>query len=443
MKDWLGRIVDLQTNSGITITGYFVKPKENVWFTGKMDIVDYRTIAQKEKRGGFSLNGMLGNSVIQIDDAAFGNVIIADHHSAHVDIFPSEILIGTKFNPASILSFSFALPELDNFFFQHLTNMAQYISNPSQGIHLEPMISSKLTEDDSTVRVVLERLYQFNDSRSFFTVRSDNRIYVEPNIKFEINDIIRFVACAIHFFSFILMEHVNLPSKVAILLRNDGDDRPQSTQLLLNDNRRYYTQHKDEPAKIQFSAIEKSLGLIWSNWIQFWDNKENQPLIKLYSDVISHKSVGSNRYLNICHALEYYSRIYRTKEVEEVNKEKGTNGIPLFIRFIDMLRMTNDYFDLSEEEIESKSRELANKRNYLSHYNFRNSKQVADIDHFSETRVEYDLENFAFCLFMVVVYSELKIPAKVIKNALERSENTFASTLENIFDGPREEERLF
>ena len=212
MKDWLGRIVDLQTNSGITITGYFVKPKENVWFTGKMDIVDYRTIAQKEKRGGFSLNGMLGNSVIQIDDAAFGNVIIADHHSAHVDIFPSEILIGTKFNPASILSFSFALPELDNFFFQHLTNMAQYISNPSQGIHLEPMISSKLTEDDSTVRVVLERLYQFNDSRSFFTVRSDNRIYVEPNIKFEINDIIRFVAC-LTLFSFILMEHVNLPVK--------------------------------------------------------------------------------------------------------------------------------------------------------------------------------------------------------------------------------------
>lgn len=351
MDNLLGRIVDLQTNSGITITGYFVKPKENVWFTGKMDIVDYRTIAQEEKGGGFSLNGMLGNSVIQIDDAAFGNVIIADHHSAYVDIFPSEILIGANFNPASILSFSFALPELDNFFFQRIANVAQYFSNPSQNIQIKPVISSKLTKDDSRMQVVLERLYQFNDSRSSFTVQSNNRIYVEPNANFEAGDIIRFIASTTYFFSFILMEHVNLPSKVDILLQNDGDDRPQSTQLLLNDNRRYYTQHKAEPAKILFSSIEESLVAIWSNWEQFWNNKQNQPLIKLYSDVISHKSVGSNRFLNICHALEYYSRIYRTQEVEEIRKEKGLkkNEIPLFIRIIDILRMSNDYFDLSEE----------------------------------------------------------------------------------------------
>lgn len=439
MEDWFGRIVDLHTNSGIIITGYFVKPEDNIWFIGRMDIVDFQKIKQDENGAEFSLNGLLGDSVIQIDKAAFGKVII-EKDLAYVDILPFEILLGATFNPAKIFNFSFALPELDNFFFQYIARPDSCFSYSSQGILLEPWISSKLTESDSTIQVTLERSYQFQDSRSTFTIQSDNCIVVEPHAEFEVNDIIQFVACTTHFFSFILMEHVNFPGKVRILLKNESEDRPISTKIFLNDNRRYYTQHKEEPAKILFSEIDKYLVSIWSNWLQFWKKKQNQPLIKLYSDVVSYKSVGSNRYLNICHALEHYSKINREKEVKEIQKERGMKDIPLFLRFVDILRMSNEFFDLNEEQIESDSCKLANKRNYLSHYNFKNSKQATDIDHYDETHVEYDLEILAFHIFMVVVYSELKIPAEIIKVALARSRNNFASTLEKLFDGPRREE---
>ena len=441
MEDWLGRIVDLHTNSGITITGYFVKPKDNIWFTGEMDIVDYRTISQDENDAAFSLNGIKGDSVIQIDSAVFGNVTV-DENIAYVNILPFEILIGAKFDPAKILSYSFSLPELDNFFFQNIVSINTCISDLSHSISLKPMVSSMLTESgsDSSVEIYLNRVYQFQDSRNTFTIRSDNRIIVEPNTEFEINEIIQFVACITHFFSFILMEHVNLPSEVHVFFESDSVDYPESTQLLINDNRRYYTQYKKEPAKILFSDIKEYVVPIWANWVQFWNRKKNQPLIKLYSDVISYKSVGSNRYLNICHALEHYSRIYREKEAEKVRKEKGEEYLSLCIRFIDLIRAFNDFFDLKEKEIELISGKLAKKRNYLSHYNYGKSKPATEINHFEEMRIEYDLENFAFRLFMVVVYNELQVPKEIIEIALSRSENTFTSTLEQMFNGPREEE---
>lgn len=70
MKDMLDKIVDLYTDSGVKFTGYFIKPKDNIWFIGRIAIDDYRII-KDEKNKGFPLNGELNGKEINIPSAVF------------------------------------------------------------------------------------------------------------------------------------------------------------------------------------------------------------------------------------------------------------------------------------------------------------------------------------------------------------------------------------
>lgn len=442
MKKLLNKIIELRTNCGKIILGYFVKPKDNIWLIGRMSIHDFQNI-NLDSNGNFSLFGMFENKEISIPNAAFGHVEEGDE-CVYVDILPFEIMYGHRFDAAKMMSFLFSLPELDNFFFQNIIQANSVVSYPATSFLPEPEVSINLSEAHSDCKILLERSYQFENSRSNFSISSENCIVVVPSIELDIQEIIQFAACARFFFSLIMMEHVNLPSRIQIVYRDDGEDSYKLTVLWLNDNSKYYTQHKEHPAKILFNDIKASLPLLWSKWIQFWNNKDNQPLIKIYSDVFSSKSVGSNRYLNICHALEHYSKKYRRREAKKVQEEKGNknDNVWLSTRFLDLLRLFNEFFDLSKEELEGKSKKLANMRNYLSHFDEKDLENKEKVNHFAEMRVDYDLENFAFRLFMVVVFSQLEIPNETIKKALSSSKTIFANTLENMFYGPNRNEWL-
>lgn len=437
MEKLLNKIVELRTNCRKNIQGYFVKPKDNIWFIGRLNTHDFQSI-NLDSNGNFSLVGMLENEEIIIPNATFGHVEAkADY--VYVDILPFEIIYGQRFDAAKMMNFSFSLPELDNFFFQNIIQANSVVSYSATSFLPEREVSINLSEVHSDCKILLERSYQFENSRSKFSISSDNCIVVVPSIELDIQEIIQFAACARFFFCLIMMEHVNLPSRIQIVHRDDGEVSYKSTVLWLNDNRKYYTQHKEHPAKILFNDIKASLPLLWSKWIQFWNNEDNQPLIKIYSDVISSKSAGSNRFLNICHALEHYSKIYREKEAITVKKEKKSQSVSLYVRFLELLRFYREFCEMNEEELDSLSRKLADKRNYLSHYEERYFENKEEKNHFSEMRVDYDLENLAFSLFMVVVYSQLGIPKEVIKKALKSSKTMFASTLEKLFDGPKSE----
>lgn len=438
MENILNKIVELRTNCGTIILGYFVKPKDNIWFIGRLNIHDFQNINQDSNRS-FSLVGTLGNEEIRIPNATFGHVEMKAGY-AYINILPFEIIYGHRFDVARMKCFSFSLPELDNFFFQNIIQDNSVMSNPATSFLPEPEVSINLSEAHSDCKILLERNYQFENSRSKFSISSDNSIVVVPSIELDIQEIIQFAACARIFFSLIMMEHVNLPSRIQIVLIDDGEESYKSTVLWLNDNKRYYSQHKEQPAKILFNDIKNSLPLLWSNWMQFWNNTENQPLIKIYLDVISSQSVSSNRYLNICHALEYYSKRYRKNEVEKVKNEKDAKNVYLSIRFLDLLRFYNNYFGMSDDELESYRHQLAKKRNYLSHFEEKYLEIGEGVNHLSEMRVNYDLENLAFRLFMVVVYSHLGISQKVIKQALKGSETIFGATLEKMFHGPKWDE---
>lgn len=118
MENMLNKIVELRTNCRTNIQGYFVKPKDNIWFIGRLNIHDFQSI-NLDSNGNFSLVGMLENEEIIIPNATFGHVEAkADY--VYVDILPFEIIYGQRFDAAKMMNFSFSLPELDNFFFKIL-----------------------------------------------------------------------------------------------------------------------------------------------------------------------------------------------------------------------------------------------------------------------------------------------------------------------------------
>lgn len=118
-------------------------------------------------------------------------------------------------------------------------------------------------------------------------------------------------------------------------------------------------------------------------------------------------------------------------------KDIRRNNVPLNLRFLDLLRLFNDSLELDDYDVDSLSRQLANKRNYLSHYDDKLLENLQDINHYAEMHVDYNLENIALQLFMFVVYSQLNIPREVITKALKRSNTMFGEMLERIFDGPK------
>lgn len=42
-------------------------------------------------------------------------------------------------------------------------------------------------------------------------------------------------------------------------------------------------------------------------WSKFAEDQRNTPILELFSSIIKDKSIGLNRFLNLCQALEVYS----------------------------------------------------------------------------------------------------------------------------------------
>lgn len=147
-------------------------------------------------------------------------------------------MYGQKFEIAKIENFHFTIPELDNFFFRNVIKNDFFATYPTANIELEPEISKRLSTNSAKFQVTLVRSYQINNSQSYSSISSINRIIVTPQIYLNSKKIIEFVTCIRLFLSFILMEHVNLPSKIDIVLRDNRKDKYESTVLWVNDNKK-------------------------------------------------------------------------------------------------------------------------------------------------------------------------------------------------------------
>ncbi len=148
-----------------------------------------------------------------------------------------------------------------------------------------------------------------------------------------------------------------------------------------------------------------------------------------------------NRFLNICQALEVYSNQYRNQECKEIFRDYQSKGlteakrVTLQVRIADLLILHNDIFPYNEDEVFELSSDIADLRNYYTHYN---PKKQRILEYkYSDIRDIYSrFDSSLYALLLATIYKEINIPTFIIKDSLENFETRFGKTLNELFEGP-------
>lgn len=218
-----------------------------------------------------------------------------------------------------------------------------------------------------------------------------------------------------------------------------GEDKYQLTDkyLWLNDNHTYHPGKKNYPFRIQYSAISDCFEVILLKWTNVNADPINRPILELFSDIITSKSIGLNRYLNLCQALEVYSKHNRDSETKAIlaqEKEEGTTTdkrITLRIRMKDLFQYHIDVLPQTDDN----SEDIADIRNHYTHYNPELQKKIECKYGDARTAVN-KYEGLLYLLLLVTMYKEMGIPVDAIKSAMFNFNSRFGVSTEQLFEGP-------
>lgn len=433
----LNTICDLRTSSGINLTGNFVKPGSNIWFAGRMKIEDLRKLDRGET---FDLVGTVNGRPIYIEGANISNSTTSGFNPEYVNvtILPHEIIIGEKKKEKNfITSLSVSFPELNYFFNSRINHVFDdgYILKEDQ-LDFKPIIYSKdkLLSISSGTKI--------SSSTINFNLES---VYI-TNLIFDTEESLEFSLRQISIFRLLIIlisdSFIPLPSELIVYTKDHKqEDNHSNITIWLNDNRHRYPIRENKPFLIIYEDIKDSFDQIWLSWFSFYEQPLNSPMIELIYQIISNQSIGLNRFLNICQALEVYSNQYRNQECKELFRDYQSKGlteakrVTLQVRIADLLILHNDIFPYNEDEVFELSSDIADLRNYYTHYNPKKQRileyKYSDIrDIYS--RFDYSL----YALLLATIYKEINIPTFIIKDSLENFETRFGKTLNELFEGP-------
>lgn len=439
----LGVICDLSTSSGIQLIGQFVKPGSNIWFAGRMKIEDLRSLDHGDT---IDLAGTVNGLDIYIDEASISHSSKNgfDTEYVNVNILPYQICIGKKNNEINFIrSLSASIPELNNFF---PTSFYPVFGEDSKDgcilkkdiRHLDPIIYSK--NKQISVSTDLNILSKDSDLNIKSIYNVDILFDTEQSLKESLKDLSVFRLLLI----LISDSFVPLPPELIINAKvSEQFDDYSNITIWLNDNRLRYPVRENKPFLILYEDIKINIKKIWLSWFDFYDNPLNSPLIELIYQIIASQSLGLNRFLNICQAIEVYSTQYRNHECKALLKKYqkckniNTKKITLAIRVADLFHLHNDIFPYNDIEIFELSSEIADLRNYYTHYNpIKQRKLQEKHKNIKSIYAKYDYSMYA--LLLATIYKEIDIPTTIIKNSLIYFDTRFGKTLGELFEGPDE-----
>lgn len=441
IKEILNKICDLKTSSGISLTGNFVKPGSNIWFSGRMKFDDLLKLKREDT---FSLEGTVNGLYVYIEGANLSNSTYTGFNPKYVDItvLPHEIIIGEKIKEKNFVSsLSVSFPELNYFFGSSIgLNFDQSLSDgyivKEEQFEFNPIvyngndslvICSEMKISQGQINLNLDSLYRVKFS--FDT---------EESLEYGLKQIFIFRLLLI----LISDSFIPSPSKLIVFAKNHKQQNPSANiTVWLNDNRKRFPIRESKPFLINYGDIKDSFDKIWLAWVNFYHLPLNSPMIELIYQIISNQSVGLNRFLNICQALEVYSTQYRKMECTTLlksNQERKltkNKRITLQIRIADLFNLHHDIFPYNEDEIFELSSDIADLRNYYTHYNPARQRTLeskySDIKNIY-SRFDYSL----YALLLATIYKEINIPIFVIKDSLENFNARFGKSLNELFEGP-------
>lgn len=179
---------------------------------------------------------------------------------------------------------------------------------------------------------------------------------------------------------------------------------------------------RNEPFLIRTKDFKEDFSHIWQSWLEMYEGANS--ILTIFYEIICNRSTRVNCFLNLAQSIEVYSGQYRKTEVAELarkyeNTKPGKKPrIYLKHRFEDVFSHFNDCLEISEDEIPVLAKNLADMRNYYTHYNGENYTEPSYQEMFSATNV------LRFVL-LTIVYRQLGLNTEAIIDARKRVEFQF------------------
>lgn len=439
INDILNVTTEIKTPDGVSFIGQFVKPESNIWFVGRVKFDDFSFMSNKNE---FSLSGTVSGINIYIKTGIITKTSITNNKPKYVDvhILPFELMIGKEVNNnTKVERIEVEFSELNCFLGSGLEVNSSALNESKFDCKMMPLDFFPVTYDENK-HLIFQRNISSQITLSDLNLMNVNKVIILFDSLIDVDNAIHELAKIRLLLSFLADDFIDYPESFSFVAQDsqrleNSDCKLADKIIWLNDNRIQYPQKWKHPFRILYHTINHDFPDILKKWNAFYSEKSNQPIIKLFVEIISHKSIGLNRFLNICQALEVYSTHYRTEECKTLLNKMTDKRITLRLRLFDLLTLQNDVFEYQKSYIAESSKDIADIRNYYTHYN--SSKLKILEDKFGEMGLFYNQYNeILYSLLLATIYKEIGIPREVIKKSIKNLSMRFGKTLEYYFEGP-------
>ena len=398
--------------------------KENsIVFQSRMSIEHFHNLDKTCEK--LQLWGNVNGILVTLMSVCFRDAKIIDKGDMYdVTFFPNEIIIGRSYREEPrAWSIEASITALNSMFSQSPFDDVHNFSKENPYL-LKYAFPSNIATEDPYGQLVVRR------SLSRKWTRNEIKHTIIPIIEYRFNeatgimDALGRIMAVRNLFAFFANRYLPVES----IIFADADSQKVGSDFLCDIV--YYLNPKeniavrDEPFLICTADFEKDFMHIWQNWLEMYEGAA--PISTLFYEIICNRSTGFNCFLNLAQSIEVYSCQYREAKVRELVKqieaETGNEAetgkkqsVYLKHRFQDIFVTFNDCFEVEESDISILAKNLADMRNYYTHYNYKRYTKPSYQEMFSATHL------LRFML-LVIVYKTLGLNTEAIIKARKRVE---------------------
>ena len=436
ISEYLNVIGDFacETESGtISMLGSLVRSEKNdncIIFRARIPQVDIRSY----RTDSLDLHGVINKTKISLVNC-YMEASSGCYNDAYVNaVFGlDKIVIGAHYKgEKNVRRISAQFPALNNFF------MSRFAVEPNANIVKEYHSEYQpLSADSSFGRIsVIPTLTTYSDFHHHEFRATPKISYTFHELK-SLDSAIAHILSIRNLFSFLADGYIDISY---VEYSSDPLNRPESygdrVTVILNQIEQI--EEIDEPFLITRELVAKCFQPIVDNWLTFYQKGIHIP--RLFFEIITDRSKGINRFLNLAQAIEVYSQYFRDKEAKKVfnadPESKQTQDTPIKLwlktlcsfsrswnnptlkhRLIDIFTFLQDVIEVSDDEIIQLAKNISNNRNFFVHYS-RNRKEPASLT-VSST-----------CLLLryviiALVYRKIGVSAEAIRDCKNQGTYTF------------------
>lgn len=429
----------------LSLIGVLRREKQNIVFQSRMLAEQLRRIKQTniELRFWGTVNGKSVTLISAVVHPSENQWMVSN--MIDVEFVPDKIIIGRAYkNELSIKSISSSITALNYMFPQG--------QGPIEAAH--ELLNGELYLLKRSTLHGIETTDQYGHLQIYQTFRQQSwnnnteiRHTIIPKIEYQfsesigLTEAVKRIAIARNLFSFFANGYLPLENIMFADERSDNIASFALCDIVLYLNYQEDISAHDTPFLITSVNFENEFSQIWQNWLTMYEGAE--PIPTLFYEIICSRSTGVNCFLNLSQAIEVYSIQYReaaaallakeernavrNREPIDENTSRNRGMKPLLKhRFADIFSNFNDCLGIPENMINTLAKNLADMRNYYTHYNTRKYTVPSYREISSATRL------LRFIL-LAIIYRQLGLNTQVVADARRRAEfKSYCEDIENV-----------